>query len=167
MEKWGFLPLSPLDDLEKGQRNNGFIKRSPAKAGQGAQKVKSEAPDRCAATTKLERNAAGGLFTRPSLFDDQTVAGGHPVESSAVNSKDFGCLFFISPCLLQDLLNVEFLQFGQRKVGRKRPGEVFLFFGTDTPGQVFRQNDGMAGKGNGPLDYIFQFSHIPGPAVRQ
>ena len=136
--KVGLFASVTFDDLEKGQRNDGFIKRSPAKAGQGAQKVKSEAPDRCAATTKLERNAAGGLFTRPSLFDDQTVAGGHPVESSAVNSKDFGCLFFISPCLLQDLLNVEFLQFGQRKVGGKSFDKVLPFLGADATRQVFR-----------------------------
>ena len=136
--KVGLFASVTFDDLEKGQRNDGFIKRSPAKAGQGAQKVKSEAPDRCAATMKLERNAADGLFTRPSLFDDQTVAGGHPVEGSAVNSKDFGCLFFISPCLLQDLLNVEFLQFGQRKVGGKSFDKVLPFLGADTTGQVFR-----------------------------
>jgi len=35
---------------------------------QGAQKLRSEAHYRCAATTKLQRNAADRLFTRPSQF---------------------------------------------------------------------------------------------------
>jgi len=32
-----------VDDLEKSPQNDGFVKSSPAKAGQGAQKLTSEA----------------------------------------------------------------------------------------------------------------------------
>ena len=43
---------------------------------QGAQKLRSEAHLRCAAATKLQRNAADGLFTRSSKFFDR---GFHPI----------------------------------------------------------------------------------------
>ena len=48
-------------------QSGGFVKSSPTKAGLGAQKLRSEAYYRYAATTKLKRNAADGLFTKPSL----------------------------------------------------------------------------------------------------
>jgi hypothetical protein len=80
-----FIPMPPVkknderekihrtDGFVKSHRNDGFVKSSICKARKhcGVRRTYG-----CAATTKLPRNAADGLFTKPSKFPSQYITKG-------------------------------------------------------------------------------------------
>jgi len=63
-----FLSAIKFDDIVIGQRNDGFVKSSPAKAGLCAQRLGVNRSSMCTATTKLQRNAADGFFRNHQIF---------------------------------------------------------------------------------------------------
>jgi hypothetical protein len=62
-----------LDDRKKSHQDEGFVKSSRVKTrkNRGVKRT-----NKYAATAKLKRNAADGLFTKPSIFDPMKTGNG-------------------------------------------------------------------------------------------